>query len=81
MSVRVVLHEAAFRALRNSPEVVADLQARAEAIAAAAGPGFAISPARPGATRARAAVYTFTIQAKLAEATGAALTRAIDAGR
>lgn len=81
MPVRIELHFKGFTELLNSPEVIADMQRRLEAIAAAAGEGFEVSPARAGGRRARGAVYAATEQAKLAEATGAALTRSIDAGR
>jgi hypothetical protein len=56
-----------------------DLDRRAARIAAAAGPGFEATsqPSR----RARASVITATAEARAAEATSRALTRAIDAGR
>ncbi|MBW3663571.1 MAG: hypothetical protein KY469_10770 [Actinobacteria bacterium] len=68
------------RLLRQSAGVAADLAARAERIAAAAGPGMVVDT-RIGKSRARASVIASTPQARRAEATGRALTRSIDAGR
>lgn len=69
-----------FNAVRRSEGVKQDLQARAERIAAAAGPGFetraTINPGRAGVL-----VYAESYEAAVAEATDKALTRAIDAGR
>lgn len=86
MTVRVVLNIAAFNALRTSPEVMADLERRATAIAAAAADG---SPdgasfdvvGRSNGTRGRVRVVTANTQARIGEASHEALTRAIDAGR
>lgn len=80
MSVRVVLHNAAFDALRKSPEIMADLERRARQIAAQAGDGFEVEVDR-GPRRGVARVVARSSEAKRAEATDAALTRAIDAGR
>ena len=79
-SVRIVLNRKGMRQLLRSPEVLADLKRRAEAIAAAAGSGMEVS-AMVGRNRARASVITATSEARNAEATSRALTRAIDAGR
>jgi len=73
-----------FVALRNSPEVQADIKARAERIAQAAGDGFEVTPVTTNMSRsgrARVAVIATTAEAMLAEANDQALTRAIDSGR
>lgn len=78
------LHNRGFVALRNSPEVIADLQSRAERIADSAGEGFETRPAETNRSvkgRARVAVVTASFKAMHAQATDSALTRAIDAGR
>lgn len=80
----VTLNIPGFVALRNSPAVQADIKARAERIAAAAGDGFAVSPVRTNRSvsgRARVTVYTETAEAMVAEATDRVLDTAIDAGR
>lgn len=68
------------RTLLRSSEMEADLRARAERIAAAAGPGHAVE-SQIGVNRARASVRTETFEAMREEATNRTLTRAIDAGR
>jgi hypothetical protein len=78
--VRVVLNRRNIRALLKSEAVRADLERRAENIAAAAGPGHIVD-SQIGRNRARAAVITSTAEAMRAEATDRNLTRAIDAGR
>lgn len=78
--VRIVLKRDGPRRLRKLPEVKADLERRAQRIAAAAGPGME-TDSDVGRTRARASVRTTTNAARRAEATDRALTRAIDAGR
>ncbi|MFA5712299.1 hypothetical protein [Mycolicibacterium sp.] len=77
---RIVLNRKGMRQLLRSPEVLADLERRAERIAARAGDGMEPS-AMVGKNRARASVITATSEARKAEATRRALTRAIDAGR
>lgn len=77
---RFVPNSAGVRALLRSPGVQADLERRARAIAAEAGPGMEVST-EIGPNRARATVITETFEARYAEATDGALTRAIDAGR
>lgn len=77
---RIVLNRKGIRALLRSPEVLADLERRAERIAATAGDGMEAS-AMVGKNRARASVITATSEARKAEATRRALTRAIYAGR
>ena len=73
-------NSAGIRQLLRSSEVEANLRARAERIAAAAGPGHEVD-SRIGANRARASVATATFEAMQSEATDRTLTRAIDAGR
>lgn len=79
---KVVLIPGAATKLLKSPEVLADLERRANAIAAAAGgsPDYEVD-SRLGAERARASVVTATAEAMRDEATSRTLTRAIDAGR
>lgn len=76
----VRLNRKGVRALLRSAEVLADLERRANAIAATAGDGMEVDSA-VGAARARASVRTATREAMQAEAQSRALTRAIDAGR
>lgn len=78
--VRIVVNQAAVAELLKSPEVQADLMARAERIASAAGDGFAANSII-GAHRARASVITATVQARVEEARNRTLTKSIDAGR
>ena len=77
---RIQFNYAGFNAVRRSPQVAADIERRAQAIAAAAGEGMEV---RTGlnASRAWATVSTGTDDAKRAEAEDKALTRAIDSGR
>lgn len=75
-----MLNRAAVRELLRSPEVKANLEARAQRIAAAAGPGHE-TDSETGPNRARAAVFTATAEARHAEATTRNLSRALDAGR
>lgn len=77
---RLRLNRSGVREILRSESVRADLLARAERIAAAAGDGF-VAESSVGATRARASVRTDTSEARLAESNDRALTRAIDAGR
>lgn len=77
---RIRFDYAGFNAVRRSEAVRADLGARAERIAAAAGPGFETKATlNPG--RAGVLVYADTYDAMVAEAENKALTRAIDSGR
>lgn len=78
--VRIVMNRGAAAELLRSPEISADIEARARRIASAAGPGHRVE-ADPTPSRARAAVITDTFAARKAEATNRTLTRAIDAGR
>lgn len=79
-SIRVEVSSAGIQAVLKSAEVQADLEARANRIAAAAGDGFEAG-SRIGKTRARASVITASRKARLAEAEDRALTKALDAGR
>lgn len=68
--------------LLKHPNVLADLERRAEAIAATANSeGLHVVRSEIGPNRARAAVITGDIQAMRAEANHHNLTRAVDAGR
>lgn len=80
MDVKVKLNNAAVRELLRSPEVLAELQRRADLIAAAAGDGFEVD-ASTGPQRARASIRTGTYPARKAEAVDHVLTAALDAGR
>lgn len=81
-TVRIVMNRAGARAILRSAGVQADLAARAQRIAAAAGgePDFE-SEVRVGSNRVRASVRTASIDGRRAEATNRALSRALDAGR
>lgn len=68
------------RDLLKSAEAERLLRSRADAVAAAAGPGH-ITDSSVGRNRARAAVLTASFEAKLAEARDHNLLRSIDAGR
>ena len=78
--VRIELDHKGISKLLNSEPVRADLQRRAERIAAAAGPGFEVESWK-GFDRAHATVRSATPAARRAEAEHRALTRALDAGR
>lgn len=82
---RVVIKYQNFVQLRNSPQVVADLAARAAMVAAAAGDGFEARPVERNMSgakgRARVAVVTASFPAMYHEAKDRTLTRALDAGR
>lgn len=77
---KVKLNSQGVRALLRSTEVRNDLERRARRIAAAAGDGME-AESSIGRNRARASVWTATIEAMRAEADEMALTRALDAGR
>jgi hypothetical protein len=79
-NVRIVLNPRAPREIRTSRKVLADLERRGRAIAAAAGPGHRVESSI-GKNRARVAIITDTTDAALSEATNRSLTRALDAGR
>lgn len=69
--------------LRTQPALLAELNARAEAIARAAGPGYETRPAAAtgGRVRGRAAVITGTPAAVRDNAKNHTLMRALGAGR
>lgn len=74
------INKAGIRELLKSPAIQADLERRAQQIAAAAGPGMEVST-QQGENRARATVITATTEARAAEANNRSLTAALDAGR
>lgn len=78
--IRFDINHAGVAELLNHPALVADIEARCARIAAAAGEGFKYE-AKAGRDRAIGVVWSYTNQAKAAEARDRALTRAIDAGR
>lgn len=83
-TVRIELDSAGIADLLVGPEVAADMKRRADNVADAAGDGFEVTEFEGkygGSPRAMASVKAKTREAKVAEATGKALTRAIDAGR
>lgn len=81
-TLRLKLHIAGFNQVRNDPKILADLMARGERVAAAAGGGedFVV---KDGSTksRARVVVITATPVAMELEATQRTLTNALDAAR
>lgn len=78
--IRIDINSDGIQELLKSGPVRALLKAKADRIAAAAGPGM-LASSFVGRTRARASVITDTHKARRAEATNRSLTRAIDAGR
>lgn len=70
----------AYRELLRSQVMLDDLKARADRIAAAAGPGFEAT-AQLGTNRARASVRTTDIPAIRRNSRDNTLIRALDAGR
>lgn len=77
---KFVLNKKGVNELLHSPGIKADLKARAERVAAEAGPGMEVA-VDDGKNRSRAAVITVTPEAMEGEATDRRLTRAIDAAR
>lgn len=84
---RIKVHNRAMVDIMRSPEVLAEVTKRAEAIAAAAnaeytgsGTGF-VAHSNVHSTRARGTVVTATNQAAYAEAKYGLLTKSMDAGR
>lgn len=71
----------AFRDLRTSAAVQADLAERAKRIADAAGEGFAVGDGEEARNRARASVVAVTPQARAKNARENTLLHALDAGR
>lgn len=80
-TVKVEQNSKAIEAIMRSPEVVAALKRKADAIARAAGPGFRSEVKQGTKDRARATVWAGTYEARRAQAKDRALTKAIDAGR
>lgn len=74
------INKAAVRNLARSPKVMAELERRGRAIAAAAGPGHEVQPF-VGKNRDRVTVRTATWSARYHEAAERNLTRAFGAGR
>lgn len=79
MAVKVKFNFKAFEEIRRDPRVLADLDQRADRVAAAAGPGFE-SGSGQGRSRARGSVWTTDRRSRRAAA-GGDLVRALDAGR
>lgn len=81
-SIRIEMNHGGADELLKSPEVMAELQRRGHAIAAAAGgePDFEVET-QVGARRGRVVIRTATFAAMKAEATDRVLTAALDAGR
>lgn len=81
--VKVVWRIAGFRELRTLDGVMADLAARGERIARAAGPGYESSGARVtgGRGRGRVSVKTATTTARRNESKTHNLLRALNAGK
>ena len=79
--VKVVMNPAGVRALLNAPGVVADLDARAERIRAAAGPGFFVRRRDKRINRYASQVRTADDEGRRAQADGNVLMKALDAGR
>lgn len=77
---RVKLHNKGFDELRKDSNLVADINARAQRIANAAGAGYEVSP-RTGKKRHRASVITESYEAAKDNAENNTLLRALDAGR
>lgn len=73
---------AGFRELRKAPGVAADVLARANRIANAAGPGHEVSAGTSGGRgRANATVSAESQDAKASESENMTLTKSLDAGR
>ena len=78
---RLEINDAAALALLKSPEVMADLKRRGDAIARAAGDGVFDVTESYTPTRARVSVGTGDHAARKSEASKRSLTSALDAGR
>lgn len=78
--VKVKINRGSVTALLRSPAIQADLDRRAQRIAAAAGDGNVVEPSTTP-NRARSVVITDTHEARLREARSRSLTGAVDAGR
>lgn len=78
---RIEINDAAAVELLKSPEILAELQRRAQDIATAAGRGqWDVTPGQTP-TRARVSIGTGDHEARTAEATNRSLLSALDAGR
>ena len=77
----VKLNNKAFRELRTSEAVQADLAERAKWIAGAAGEGFEVADGESARNRARASVVAVTPAAREKNARENTLLHALDAGR
>lgn len=79
---RVTLHSKGFRELMNSPAVLADLDRRGRAIAAATGhrDEYGVDT-NPGKKRGRTGVFAKTARANRRNLDNHELLRALDAGR
>lgn len=78
MAPKIKWNLAGFRALRTDPKVAADLRARAERVAAAAGDGFEVGDPQPPRNRAHEIVFT---QSAAAKRDNNRLLTALQAGR
>lgn len=78
--MKIVHNRKAYAALLRSTEMLNEVRARAERIAAAAGPGFEAS-SMIGRNRARASVRTADVQAIRRNSRDNTLIRSLDAGR
>ena len=78
--IRIELNDAGIKELLRSAEVGTELQARAEAIAGAAGDGH-VAEVWQGHDRVHGSARTVTPEAARSEAEDRTLTRAIDAAR
>jgi hypothetical protein len=78
--VRFRLKPGAVPQLLKSPEVVAMLDEAARDVVRSAGPGHE-HEVEIGATRARAMIWTDTVEARISESRHRTLSRAIDAAR
>lgn len=79
---RIKFHYDQFGLMRSDSAIQAELDARAEAIAQAAGGGADFSAlSSPGKDRARAIVSTSSEKGRKAEADDRALSMALEAGR
>lgn len=78
--VRIVHKNEGYRALLTDPAVQADIQARAQRVANAAGEGYEMKASVPR-RRARAAVIAVTHEARRDNSANNTLIRSLDAGR
>lgn len=80
---KVKLNLPGFKALRTSSEARAEIERRAQAVAAAAGPGYVVMPIQEPRNRAIAMVTTEpgNFAARAREARDHRLLGALDAGR